>query len=960
MDTLAFLQRVLPREGVYCAMAAAGGVIKHKFFSDAYSLAAAVTKMDTIPDLSVYYGIGSYFRDETGKARRVQRQVHALRVVAIDLDVGQDDTKKYASWKEALTDLGRFITESGMPRPLIIRSGVGIHAYWVLDKDLPPEKWIPLARATKAICQAYNLKIDPAVTGDSARVLRPVGTTNRKNGRVVSMLLDAPDVPVKTLKAALMAAAQAAPANGTGTTLPPVASLRKPSITSKLAQSLAVSSEFPPTRADAVVSKCAQVRWAVEHQADVSEPVWYKLMGVAAYCEDPEVTAVKWSHEHPGHDEEKTLAKMHQWVNTVTGPATCANFKDENPDRCRGCIFSGRVASPAMLGAQREAVKTEAPAEAAATQEVPLPRPFKRTREGIFVTVDETDIEVCRFDIYPVSYGKDESLGYEVVRFMWKREHVGWQPLVLRQAYLNDGVKDFHTACTDQGILFDKGAKTAELFRQMLRSYIAKLREQQTMTNHYASMGWKDNYTQFVLGDTVYRRKPDGSVESRQTSVASLQSRNVMWTEAGELEAWTEFTSLLAKAKMPCHAFALLVGMSAPLYDFAGLRGVTLSLYGDTGAGKTLAQYWQQSVWGNPQKLHFSARFTENALYSRMATMGHLPMTIDETTTMDSKVMEGFLYSVTQGRDKARLDKTSAEREAREWALPVTISTNKSIATTLTSMGADTEAQLARILELNMPKHPLFTRDSTAGKRIYHFLNDTHGTAGRAIVTRLLEMGGEELKRRVAEHTNTFAVKYRAEFSGQERYWEQMIVLADLIGSLCEEWGLIKFDHTVAIKWVLAQLCMVRAVVDEVKVSSIDMITEYMQEFAHATVTVYYTGGKLPTHDVSRLPRGEVRIRMELDRDNQSSAYSRLSVQFDRAHFRRWVISNGGDWQFVTREMELAGLKPSAGRSYMARGTSIKLPQTMVISLDGAHRVFAGILDANNAPPSMGQLYAVK
>ena len=37
-----------------------------------------------------------------------------------------------------------------------------------------------------------------------------------------------------------------------------------------------------------------------------------------------------------------------------------------------------------------------------------------------------------------------------------------------------------------------------------------------------------------------------------------------------------------------------------------------------TGGGKTLAQYWGQSIYGNPDKLHFAAKYTQNSLFSRL------------------------------------------------------------------------------------------------------------------------------------------------------------------------------------------------------------------------------------------------------------------------------------------------------------------------------------------------------
>ena len=93
-----------------------------------------------------------------------------------------------------------------------------------------------------------------------------------------------------------------------------------------------------------------------------------------------------------------------------------------------------------------------------------------------------------------------------------------------------------------------------------------------------------------------------------------------MFSSKGSLEQWVELTSILEKANLQSHMFVLGMGFSAPLYNFTGLKGMTVSLYGPTGGGKTLSQYWAQSIYGNPDKLHFAAKYTQNSLFSRLGT----------------------------------------------------------------------------------------------------------------------------------------------------------------------------------------------------------------------------------------------------------------------------------------------------------------------------------------------------
>ena len=173
----------------------------------------------------------------------------------------------------------------------------------------------------------------------------------------------------------------------------------------------------------------------------------------------------------------------------------------------------------------------------------------------------------------------------------------------------------------------------------MLRAYMDELRQRRTMTNLYATMGWKDNYNQFVIGDTIIKRGADGSVSEDSVTLASINNKlgHNLYSTSGELTDWVEFTKLLEKAGLDTHMFALCVSLSSPLYAFTGLKGLTISLYGPTGGGKTLAQLWMQSVWGNPDRLHFAAKFTQNTLFSRMGLYSNMPMTIDEATMMQDK-----------------------------------------------------------------------------------------------------------------------------------------------------------------------------------------------------------------------------------------------------------------------------------------------------------------------------------
>lgn len=947
MSVVDFLRRVLPPEGLYVSFSLTpDGRPRQQFHQDVDALAARVARLSD-EGRNVYYAVGS-FQDEAGG--RKAANVHSLKALFLDVDCGPD--KPYPSWREGLRAVGAFVADHKLPRPVIVSSGNGLHVYWILTEALPLPEWARYAAGLKALIPTVDGKaaFDPTVPADAARVLRPVGTINRKGDRPVRILLDAPAVPVESLSALLGAAPT-----------PRVQRVSAPAKSALLA-AMAVPSDFPPADPQAISQSCAQVRWAIDHPDKVTEPLWYALLGVASACRDPEETAKRWSAGHPGYSDDATLAKLQQWRERATGPATCARLETERPDGCTGCRFAGRIGTPARLGVQTAEAPPAEHAPDTQAHEVALPRPWRRTARGIVVTIDEVEVDVCRWDIYPVGYGRDDVLGYETVRYRWNRPHVGWQPLVFRQAFLADSARrEFTQTCADQGIILAT-AKQTELFQVMLRAYMDELRQLRAMTNLYATMGWKEG-DKFLLGETLYSRDAGGNVTSERVDAAGSSGRasDTPFTMAGTRDAWVQLTDIAGRAGMPIHMFALLVSFSAPLYTFSGLRGMTLNLYGPTGTGKTLAQTWQQSIWGDPARLHYSAKFTTNALFARIATYNNLPVTIDETTMMPAKEVGDFLYWVSQGRDKARLNRFAEERDAKTWATVVTTSSNRSMMSALAAGGLETDAQMARLLELTVDPHPLFARSTSAGKRMYDIISANYGHVGREFVAHLVTLGAVGLRATLAEHRTRFFAKYKCTFAGAERYWEQCIVMADLAGEIAAELQLIRFDPRTCIEHVLRQLGTTRANIAEAGIDAYDLIAEYMNAHGAATVTVFHTGTTAPQPDLNRLPRGEVRVRLDLYRPQPTAPFDRGLMLLDRTHFRRWLSTRGFDYRTLiadlTRDGALAPVRND--KAYLGKDTPIKLGQQYVLGVNLTHARFAGALSDAAAAAATASLAAV-
>ena len=153
MDTLGFLRAVWPTAGVYClAYPAIGKGYIHKTFPTIEAVAEAVPAL--ADDKNVYFAVHAlkeprvwndhHHRDkETNEwvadwSYRLQTNMRACKCFFFDLDVGASTKtlEKYATRRDALSDLVRFCKSTGLPRPLVASSGGGLHVYWLLETEI--------------------------------------------------------------------------------------------------------------------------------------------------------------------------------------------------------------------------------------------------------------------------------------------------------------------------------------------------------------------------------------------------------------------------------------------------------------------------------------------------------------------------------------------------------------------------------------------------------------------------------------------------------------------------------------------------------------------------------------------------------------------------------------------------------------------------------------------------------
>ena len=374
-DTLWFLRRVLPSTGLYVSARGVQKGFRHDVYDSIEELARQVLDFDR-QGYATYHACAAYRErfvetERAGKPRRqvrTQSNVRAAKAFWMDLDVKPEVDTAFASHEKAFEGLAKFCRAIDLPIPMVISSGGGIHIYWTLTDEIGIDVWRQTAEALKALAHKLEFRADPACTSDPARVLRPVGTTNRKdpaNPRPVELVADAPDIAFEEFREKIKAALQQH-----GVTSPQFRPPHNPARRG-LNGEFRVQQNFPDFSARTVADRCQQLARMRDTKGCIPEPLWYHSIQLMCHSIEGDELIHEWSNGYEGYSSEETDRKIAQIRGQNIGPTLCSKFESANPGGCDGCSLKGKITSPAQSGRSE---KQQVPAPPHAETQIIVPQ----------------------------------------------------------------------------------------------------------------------------------------------------------------------------------------------------------------------------------------------------------------------------------------------------------------------------------------------------------------------------------------------------------------------------------------------------------------------------------------------------------------------------------------------------------------------------------------------------------
>ena len=683
--------------------------------------------------IDVFFGCAKYGPLDN----RTHANAKYFRALWMDIDCGPTKgvpdekgvIKGYLDQQIGLDEFKKFCSAVGLPKPILVSSGYGIHAYWLLEETVSRNEWEPLANRLRELCVEQGLIVDSSVF-EASRILRIPGTFNFKQE-------DPKEVTVLNSLTPRMTYQEVKDLLGAADPKDDVPDFIPRSMSPMMEALMGNKVKRFKTIMMKAENGCAQLNHCFANQNSIEEPLWRSALSIAAFCVDGDKAAHKLSSEHEGYDPVEVDSKVNN-LRSKGGPHHCSTFAKLNPQGCEGCIHRGKIKSPIMLGVEIEEADAEDNEYAVEShngsveiQQIPeYPFPFFRGKKGgVYIRPESEEAEaepklVYEHDFYVVKRMRDPAAG-EVALFRLHLPHDGVREFSISTMVISSP-DELRKQLAQHGVVAHKSQY--DLLARFVVFFIKNLqyvRKAETMRTQF---GWVEGDSKFILGDREITK--DGIFYSPPSSTTKDIAEKIV--PKGSLEKWKEAFNMYARPGLEPHAFAALTAFGSPLLKFTGLEGAIINvIHPESGSGKSTALFMCNSVYGQPKELTSMYKDTFNAKMHQLGVMNNLPNTIDEITNLSGMEFSDLAYSISQGRGKNKMKGSTNELRINntKWQGITLCSANASFYEKLGVAKNTPDGESMRLLEYKIEPNSII--DVQEGKQMFdHQMRENFGHAG--------------------------------------------------------------------------------------------------------------------------------------------------------------------------------------------------------------------------------------
>lgn len=894
-----FYEKLLPRQGVYCIgeldrSQPKGKQMRHHY---AETLDELFNKVESVKSRKhdCYVSPSTY-----QKYKRAASECVAHKSFFIDFDVNEEkaeEGKAYATKEEAVAALDKFIADSGLPPPVRVNSGIGLHAYWIFDQEVAADEFLPYAKKFKSYCKDLITIFDEEATpADLARFMRVVGSTNYRPDPPAVCEIISDEIPLYDFEEFkdFLGEPEVESANDI------LARVSK-GLSEEERKMLGLDN-FKYSFEKIVIRSiegdgCPQIADVVFNPNTVSRNTWAGVLTVAVRCDDGDTAIHKISEDYDNYDPEETYKVAHSF----DGCRRCSWFEEnsDKPELCGGCSHRGRISSPIQLGKEIRIARTPSAPDSIwqepdtqKVQDFPdMLRPFYRGVNGGVLyqpppVVDKKGVKheqdpvvLLTHDLYPIRRMFSTTDG-ECLTLRLELPKDGAREFLfpMKLAYSKE---EFKKALTSQGAFFNQN--NAEVLMNYIIKWGQYLESVDRADIMRMQMGWTEDNNSFIIGKRELTRDGKEHVAAASPFVKGLSK---LLVAQGSYDKWKKAAAELNRPGFEIHAFTMLTGFGSPLMRYTSTSGVVLSLHGKSGCAKTGAMYGALSAFGNPKELSiFDA--THNGMIGRLLGLHNIVFGVDETSNMTPLVASQLTHAISHGKAKIRMQASvNAEREYEMSASGVGIfTTNNGMYAKFEILKANPDGEAARMVEIMVQKPPALAAVGGAklGADIFDTFRTNFGFAGPEFIKEVFRLGDAY----VMEQINKWGDRFDISFGDDStyRFYKNLVTSTMTAGTITNQAGITNLDLDRIYHAVLLEMIQIRDKVIKVNRTDYDSI---LGDFINSSLGKVLV---IKNDKVVMEPKGAIVARIETDKD---------LLQVSKAEIRKFLTER----QVSTREFE--------------------------------------------------------
>lgn len=344
---------------------------------------------------------------------------------------------------------------------------------------------------------------------------------------------------------------------------------------------------------------------------------------------------------------------------------------------------------------------------------------------GVFAqNSGRVDEVACYHPILPVERLRNLETGEEQIKLAYKRNNQ-WQDIVVPKTMI--------TSANKIVALSGRGISVTSENAKLLVKYLADVENgnDDYIDVQYSTskLGWIND--QFIPYDTDIIFDGDNRFKQAFESVS----------DHGSFDVWLRHVRELRASSRMEVKFLLAASFSSVLVQVLGGLPFFVDLWGETEGGKTVSLMVAASVWANPDESRYIGNFktTDVALESKADMLNHLPMFLDDTSTVSARIrdnFEGIVYDLCSGKGKSRSNKELGINRENRWRNVMICNGERPLSSYVNQGGA-----INRILEVECGEKIYQDPQKTA-----ETVKKNYGHAGKEFVEIIKELGEDEIR----------------------------------------------------------------------------------------------------------------------------------------------------------------------------------------------------------------------